>query len=793
MRVSSKWLKEYVNINISDELLANKMIHVGNEVGEISRISTATNLVVGHVLKKTPHPNSDHLNICEVDLGDGIYQIVCGAKNVDANQKVIVAKVGAKLPNGINIAKSSIRGVESNGMICSLEELGIESKFIPEASKGGIHVLDGSAKIGIDALEYLGYNDTVIDYEITSNRSDLLSMLGMAYEVGAVLNEDVKLPIIDLKEIDEKTSDCISVTTETDNCTSYLSRIVKDVVIKESPNFIKSRLIASGIRPINNVVDISNYVMLEYGQPLHFFDYEKLGNKIVVRMSKEDEKITTLDNIKRNLINDIVITDSKESVAIAGVMGGISTEVTNNTRNILIEAAVFNPKNIRITSKRVLRSEASQRFEKGIDSNRTKEALNRAAYLLQEYASGKVLSGIVGFDNNKKEINNIVLRYENVRKILGMNITESEIKEVFDKLKFTYKDDNTNLLVNVPSRRLDITIEEDLIEEIGRIYGYDNMKGTLPKVSVKRGTYKKEYKLTKTLHKRLRELGLNQVITYSLQNYNDTYKFTNDEFDHIELLSPLSEDKKVLRYSLLPSLLRVIEYNISRNIKDINIYEIGKGYYKVDGEYRENNKLAIGLVGNILENSFQNKKINADFYLIKGMIENILNNLGLTNRYKIVRGTPPKEFHPGISAEVIVDNSRIGYIGRVNPKFTKGEIYFSEIDLDMILKLEVRKIKFKEIPKYPSVVKDMAFIFDKNIIALDVVNTIKKSGGRTVTDVDIFDIYEGPNIGEYKKSIAFKITFMDTDKTLTDEEVTNNFTNIINNIKATHNGELRDK
>lgn len=789
MRVSDKWLKELVNIEDNVEVVANKMLTVGNEYASIEELCKATNLVVGRVVSKHPHPDSDHLNVCEVDLGDKIYQIVCGAPNVDANQKVIVAKVGAKLPGG-EIKQSTIRGIESNGMICSIAELGLESKYVTEEDKKGIHVLPEDAPVGVDAKEYLGLNDTYIDFELTANRSDLLSMLGMAYEVGAIYNKKVNLPINTVKEINEKTSSLIDIENKTTNCTAYLSRIVKNVEIKESPEFIKSRLMSSGIRPINNVVDISNYVMLEYGQPLHFFDLDKVGSKVVIREALNGEKITTLDNVERTLKEtDIVIADEYHPIALAGVMGGVDTEVTENTKNILIESAIFNPYNIRYTSKEILRSEASMRFEKGVDSNRTKEALNRAAYLLSEYAGGEVLSGIVGFNNKDLSDKEIEITTDKINKVLGMTVSKEEIGSIFDRLGFTYKEKDNIFKVYVPTRRLDISIKEDLIEEVGRIYGYKNMVGTLPIIPIKRGKRIPKNKYIKDIKNRLYSLGLNEVITYSLVSKEDIELFKDKNFEYIKVASPLTEDKSIMRYSLIPSLLKVADYNISRNVKDVNIFETSKVYYKEDG-YKEVNKLSILMTGSYIENTWNNK-IVSDFYTIKGVLENLLTYLGLIKRYKLSTENIPDSFHPGVSAEILVDNVGIGYIGKVHPNVNKKDIYVLELNLDTLFDIQIKNIKSKDAPKYPSVVKDMAFILDNSVQSGDVMTTILRKGGKLVTNVDVFDVFN--NIEPGKKSIAFKITFQDVNKTLTDEEVISAFNKIIESVEKEYNAVLRNK
>ena len=788
MRLSKKFISDYIDIsNIDIKELAEKMVFVGNEYEEIRPFCEATNLVVGEVLECINHPESDHLHICQVNLGDEIVQIVCGAPNVRKGLKVIVSKVGATLPGGIVIKNVKLAGVESNGMICSLAELGLESKFLKEEDRNGIHELPLDAQIGMDALEYLQFDDTIIDFELTSNRADLLSMIGLAYEVGAIYDLPVTLPEITLKEEGDSIETSYQLNVETDACSIYLGKF------QESPQFIKSRLMACNIRPINNVVDISNYVMLEYGQPLHFFDADRLGNHIVVRDAKNQEELVTLDGQTRILkSSDIVIANEKESVALAGVMGGLSTEVENDTKNIFIEAAIFDPIHIRYTSKAILRSEASSRYEKGIDPNRTKQALLRACELLEKYASGTVMHGTLCHDNAAKENKLISITLNKINQVLGMQLESQEVESILRRLGFTYLLENDTYQVTVPTRRLDVNIKEDLIEEIGRIYGYHHVLGKLPIVPMKQGTYALKEKKIKEIRHRLESLGLYQVFTYSLVGEKESRQFVNQDKEFVSLLAPLSEDKKIMRQSIIPSLLTVMEYNLARNYKDIQIFETGSIYYKED-TYKEEQMVAGLLCGNYAGNIWQNQNLKVDFYLVKGIIENLLHYLGFHGRYQIIADENYKDMHPKMTASILVDNTKIGYFGKVHPRTSKRDVYVFEMRLDCLLSKKVRGIKYKEVSKYPSVHKDLAFIMPKSMESEKVMAILKKVGGKLLTNLDVFDVYEGENVGIDEKSIAYALTFQNDTRTLSDEEVTEIFNKMISEVESKLGIQLRSK
>jgi len=789
MLLSRKFVSEYVDIdnNIDIKTLANALTNVGNEYDTAEKLINATNLVIGEIIECEDHPDSDHLHVCKVNIGSEILQIVCGAPNARCGIKVIVAKDGAILPGG-TIKRGNIRGVESNGMMCSIEELGLDHKFLTEEDINGIKELDSNAVVGEDPIKYLGLDDEVIDFDLTANRGDLLSILGMAYEIGAIYDKKVKDIDLAHNESEEDINNSFNVDIKTDNCSLFLAKKALNVEIKESPLFIKNRLIASGIRPINNVVDISNYVMLETGQPLHFYDANRLGNTLCVRMAENNEKIITLDNQERTLTEeDIVIADKTKAIGLAGVMGGLSTEVENDTKNVVIESAIFNSVLVRRTSNKILRSEASNRFEKGLDPKRTYMAIERACHLLEKYANATIQTGTVVYDKTDCKEKLIDITTKNINDVLGTVLTKEEVIDIFRRLGFNSTENNRTIQVEVPTRRLDISIKEDLIEEVGRIYGVNNIKGKLPVTTMKKGSYDKT---TREIRNKMISLGLNEVLSYNLVHENDAHKFTNDNFEEVKLLDPLTEERSTLRYSMIPSFMKIFEYNKKRNVKDISIFEIGKGFYKKE-TYGEDSKLCCLMYGNYYFGINNNKKV--DFYIIKGIVEEVLDYLGYGNRYSFIVDDIPKELHPGSSASISVNGENVGIIGKVHPSVTKDDVYVFEINLDKLLAKKVGKMKYREISKYPSITKDLAFIVDKKTTCESIVKSIKKNGGKLLKDIKVFDVYTGENVSENEKSLAFSLTFEDPNKTLTDEEVMQVFNNIISYVEEHCNAKLRDK
>lgn len=788
--ISLEWVKDYIDISDQDlEELAVKITQSGINVEKVIT-NHINNLVIGEVLECVAHPDSDHLHVCKVNVGNITEQIVCGAPNVREGLKVIVALPGAVLPGDFEIKKSKIRGVESNGMLCALYELGLEEKNDETYAKG-IEELGTDAPVGEDPLKYLGLDDTLYELDIHKHRNnDCYYHIGFAYEIGAILNRPVTLPDLSFKEVQNNVENYFTLDVETEKCPFYLAKMVKNVKIGESPEFIKKRLLADGMRPINNVVDISNYVMLEFGQPLHFFDKNRLGNHILVRDAKDKEEVITLDGKRRILSsNDIVITDGNRPVCIAGVMGGENTEVEQDTTDILIEAAIFDPVSIRYTAANLdLRSEASIRYGKGLSYEYTEMALKRACHLLEKYADATILSGCIRHDVIDKTPKVVEFVPEDVNKLLGITITVDDMKVELKRLGFDYKLVDNKFIVTIPNRRLDIDSNvNDIAEEIVRLYGYQNLVSTIPKVPIKRGEYVGDVKYRKLVSKRLRALGLNEAKTYTLVSPEMAKIFRYRDVENKTLPNPMSVDKSVVRTTLIPSLLNVYEYNKKRKVKDISLYEIAKTY---DKDYNEAS-LIVGLCsGNYLSNGWT-KPVKYDFYIVKGIVENVLEYMGFKNRYSFEVSTCTS-LHPGISADIFLDRKKIGIIGRVHPNICKDEVYVFEMSLNALMS-KIKPLKYKPSPKYPGISKDMAFILDKNTTVGEVMAIIKRAGGRLLDSVSVFDVYTGENIASDKKSIAFTLNFINPERTLTDEEVMEVFNKIILEVTTKLNCELRDK
>ncbi|CDB27915.1 phenylalanine--tRNA ligase beta subunit [Firmicutes bacterium CAG:582] len=788
--ISMNWVKDYVDLDGIDlKDLAVQVTKGGlNIEGVIDH--HIDNLVVGEVLECVDHPDSDHLHVCKVNDGKTVRQIVCGASNVREGIKVIVALPGCILPGNFQIKEGKIRGVESNGMICALFELGLEEKN-DETYAAGITELPETAKAGEDPLKVLGLDDTIYDLDNHKRRNnDCYYHIGFAYEVATVLNKRVHLPESDYHEVDESIKDKFSLDVETKKCPYYIAKMVKNVKIGESPEFIKNRLKSAGMRSINNVVDISNYVMLEYGQPLHFFDYDKLGKHVLVRDAVDGEEIITLDGKNRKLTeNDIVITNGEKPVCIAGVMGGENTEVDESTTTVLIESAIFDAVSIRLTAQRLdLKSEASIRYGKGLNFEYTDEAIKRACFLLEKYASGEVLKDEIKHDVIDKSEKRVDFTKNDINKMLGIELTDEDVKTELTRLDFGYTYENGIFHVVIPRRRLDVEANiNDIAEEIGRFYGYENLVSKVPRVPIRLGRYADDVRLRKMVSTRLRASGLNEAKTYTLTSPEMAKMFKYDNLENVILPNPMSVDKSVVRTSILPSLINVFDYNKARKVSDILIYEIAKTY---DINYNETTKAAILMSGNYLTNGVLGINVKVDFFVLKGIVENLLDYLGFKNRYSFVQANDLPDMHPNMSARIMLDRNEIGIIGRVHPSIKKDEIYVCELNLNSLLS-RVKPIKYKTASKYPSIEKDFAFIVNNDVTNAEMKEAIKKSAGRILDSVNIFDIYE--NIEEGKKSMAYKLVFKDETRTLSDEEVMVVFNKVIKDIETKFDAKLRNQ
>ncbi|HCY7701291.1 TPA: phenylalanine--tRNA ligase subunit beta [Staphylococcus aureus] len=781
MLISNEWLKEYVTIDDSVSNLAERITRTGIEVDDlIDYTKDIKNLVVGFVKSKEKHPDADKLNVCQVDIGeDEPVQIVCGAPNVDAGQYVIVAKVGGRLPGGIKIKRAKLRGERSEGMICSLQEIGISSNYIPKSFESGIFVFSESQVPGTDALQALYLDDQVMEFDLTPNRADALSMIGTAYEVAALYNTKMTKPETTSNELELSANDELTVTIENEDKVPYYSaRVVHDVTIEPSPIWMQVRLIKAGIRPINNVVDISNYVLLEYGQPLHMFDQDAIGSQqIVVRQANEGEKMTTLDDTERELLtSDIVITNGQTPIALAGVMGGDFSEVKEHTSNIVIEGAIFDPVSIRHTSRRLnLRSESSSRFEKGIATEFVDEAVDRACYLLQTYANGKVLKDRVSSGELGAFITPIDITADKINRTIGFDLSQNDIVTIFNQLGFDTEINDDVITVQVPSRRKDITIKEDLIEEVARIYGYDDIPLTLPvfeKVTSGQLT-DRQYK-TRMVKEVLEGAGLDQAITYSLVSKEDATAFAMQQRQTIDLLMPMSEAHASLRQSLLPHLIEAASYNVARKNKDVKLFEIGNVFFaNGEGELPDQVEYLSGiLTGDYVVNQWQGKKETVDFYLAKGVVDRVSEKLNLEFSY---RRADIDGLHPGRTAEILLENKVIGFIGELHPTLAADNdlkrTYVFELNFDALMAVSVGYINYQPIPRFPGMSRDIALEVDQNIPAADLLSTIHAHGGNILKDTLVFDVYQGEHLEKGKKSIAIRLNYLDTEETLTDERV----------------------
>ncbi|MGL4624124.1 MAG: phenylalanine--tRNA ligase subunit beta [Culicoidibacterales bacterium] len=806
MLVSLNWLKDYLDVETlpnAEDLAHQLSVRGGLEVEGIEEIGDFENVVIGYVESKEQHPEADRLNVCQVNVGEEtVLQIVCGAPNVAAGQKVIVAKIGAVLPGNFKIKKAKLRGVESQGMICALEELGIDAKYVSDEFKDGIQVLPEDAPIGKDAMEYLHLRDTVLELSLTPDRADAMSIQGVAYEVAALYGLDPMEPVATYPGANSNQEVLTKVELLTEKCYQYLAKVVTDVTVAPAPQFIQSRLIASGIRPINNVVDITNYVMLETGQPLHAFDLAKFtAPQVIVRQANEGETIVTLDEKERTLTTeDIVVTDGEKAVALAGVMGGANSEVDAQTTTILLESAIFAPTSVRRTSNRLaLRSDSSSRFEKGLDPEMMIQAIERAAQLLALYAGATPTKDIMA--NIQTEITNptISVTITQINQKLGVVLTQDEIEGILDNLGFEYTVENAIFAVTAPTRRRDIKIVEDVVEEIGRIYGFDNIPAILPSLEITPVQPTLLQSLRQEAQATLAGVGLQQVVTYSLTSPKSVHTFVpeNRQLAAVSLMMPMSEERSYMRQSIVPSLIETIAYNQARTQKNVAIFEVSRVYGQTqETTLVEKEHIALAATGD-WQASMHDKQA-VDFYTMKGMVEALLVNYGVMTAITYQRSTM-KDLHPGRSADLFLDGTYLGVIGQIHPQTAKefdvdANIYVAELDLSLLatrVPAGMERITYDQVSKFPSMTRDLAVVVGNDVLAQDIVQVARQAAGQYLTTAHVFDVYAGEHMPVGKKSVSISLTFNNKEQTLEADVVQNATEKVLAALATELNATLR--
>ncbi|NLI61428.1 MAG: phenylalanine--tRNA ligase subunit beta [Clostridiales bacterium] len=796
MLVPIKWLKEYLDLNVSAKELADAMTLTGSNVESITELAKdIKNVLVGRITSVAAHPNADKLVVCQVDIGDEILQIVTGAPNVKEGQLVPVAVHGASLPGGIKIKKGKLRGELSQGMMCSVDELGLAEMGHIDDGVDGILVLDGEYPLGMDIREALELADEVIEFEITSNRPDCLSMVGIAREAAVTLKTSYKLPEVELSKSVGNIQKEAKVIVEDDKlCPRFCARVVEDIKIEPSPQWMRRRLASAGIRPINNIVDITNYVMLELGQPMHAYDLDKIEDKtIVVRRAKEGETLLTLDKQVRKLTEDmLVIADTEKAIGLAGVMGGYNTEVTAHTRNILLESANFDGGSVRLASKALgLRSEASSRFEKSLDILNVEKAVDRAAQLIEELGAGRVVEGKIDVCTASLEARVIDVEWNRINNLLGIDISVQDICEILENLSFKTWVKEDLLKVEIPSFRQDIEGVADLAEEVARIYGYDKIPLTLMENSVAEGIRTRQQKLMDMAKKTLTSMGLFETSTYSFGSPKVYGKigYKPEKYPELVIISnPLGEDQSAMRTTLIPNILEVLARNESRRIEDCRIFEIGNIYMPkslpVEELPIERATLAIGQYG---------KDVN--FYTLKGQVEKLFEVFGILEDIEFLPHTHPS-FHPGRTAMVMIGEEELGVLGEVHPRVCenydlRNRVLLAELNFELMLKLAKTEKEFEHLPRYPAVTRDLAIIVNTQVLASSIEKVIRKSGGDLLENVELFDIYEGDQIPQGYRSMAYALRYRAADRTLKDEDINPIHDSIVAALRDELGAELR--
>ncbi|MBQ7890127.1 MAG: phenylalanine--tRNA ligase subunit beta [Erysipelotrichaceae bacterium] len=798
MRLSINWLKEYVNLDgVTPEQLADKLTVAGLEVEGIEKVAEGTNLVIGEVLTCKAHPDSDHLHVTTVNVGDEVLNIVCGAPNVAAGQKVIVSKVGAKLAGGFEIKPAKVRGVESNGMICSLSELGVDKKWQTEEQLSGIYVFENDAPVGeTKVLEYLGLDDTILDVGLTPNRADCNAMWNIAREVAAVLHREVKLPeCAGASNCGTPTNFKLASTTE--KCPVFVGKVVNHVKVGPSPKWMQNYLHSYGVKSINNVVDISNYVMIETGQPLHYYDLSKLPHHEITVVDDVDMTMQALDGIDYEIKKgDLLITTGGVPTGIAGIMGGEESKIDENTTSIFIEAAAFNAVSIRNTSRRLgLATEAASHFIKGLEPLSQIKAVDRSVQLLTELADASEFEENVMVGTIDYEQKTVTETLTHCNTLLGTDFKMEDVLKVLSELNLNPVQDGDSFTCTIPSYRTDLNIREDIDEEIIRLLGYDGLKKTLPTMEATVGELTPVQKARRTVRNTLTGLGLSETVTYTLVSERAVDEGSLMSFgDAVELASPMSEERRYVRTAILPKMIECLAYNTAHKNENVNLFEISAVYAVGDAQER----IGIAMSGNLQASKLHKMTVVSDFYSLKGVLETLLKQLGVTsNRLAYKENTEDcLNFHPYRSACVYLGKELLGVMGELHPQLIKemglpkGAVY-AEIRLDLLMEVKLSKVKFKPIAKYPSVKRDIALVVKSDVQAASLSAVISKAGKALVKNIEVFDVYEGEHVEAGYKSVALSILYQADDHTLTDAEITAVHTSILTALEKQCGAVLR--
>ena len=805
MKVSYQWLKEYLDIDVEPHELAEKIARTSVDINDVYSLSDGLKkIVVGDVITCEPHPDSDHLHVCQVDVGeDEPIQIVCGAPNVAAGEKVIVALHGARIGDNVKIKRGKIRGVQSNGMLCALQELGFSDKIAPKDYDDGIYLLPADAKQGESVFPYLGMDDVIIDTDVTPNRGDMLSIYGNVNDIAAFYGLKPHFKEVAVKEeASQATSDLLSAqVTDPKLAPTYKLRVVDGVTVADSPLWLQIKLWNSGVRPVNNVVDVTNYVLLKYGQPLHSYDYDQLpGHDFGVRYAQADEKFTTLDGDEQTLKeSDIVVTAAGQPVALAGTMGGQGTAVSASTKTVALEAAIFDPIMVRKQARRLdLHSESSMRFERGINPATVETALDEAAELISELAGGQVTTGIVTASEKPAEDKQITLSLAKINHVLGTELSQDEVSDIFNRLAFPVDVvDDDQLTVTVPSRRWDIFVAADLYEEIARIYGYDNLPATLPVMTRNHGGLTPRQKFLRASRHEMEGMGLTQAISYSLTTEDKAKQFQIEPLaEPMKLDFPMSSDHVATRMSLISGLLIDVAYNVARNVNNVALYEAGRVFLPKGSERPEEQEhLAGAITGQLLANSWHKQDQPVDFFQIKGIVERYLHNLGLAETITYRATQARTEMHPGRTADIYVDDQLVGFVGQVHPRTAKDykvpATYVFELNLEALLAADKVANEYHPISKYPAITRDIALLVDRNVTNADVVAVIEKRAGAFLKKVHLFDVYSGLHLPKGKKSLAYTLTYQDDHDTLIEDQVNKAFAKVTQALEDELAAEIR--